>query len=792
MDVVTLLLVLASAIVLACARAESAGDLRVLLIPQSLYAGLAVGLWMWRRFRWRGAARIDKQFAAWGGSAILAPILLEVAGRFSGYGEAGELFVLGVLLNFALACAAWSDCQRAKRMAALISGFLVLFAFGISTQASTLMAAAAYGVCGLWWMSEEYWRRIHVKRSTGKVERFWRARLFVLLTVCSLIALTSIILLDQLPSSTYVLHGMLPTSGGSQWSEEYARAGVGDGNAMIAAKEKPQSFGPVQSELLLESDQPTLYDLFNDSYGEPHKPKKLEKVIALASQEMQKNHDKLAISKQSGREFSTLRRHNSQQQQTLRDRESAAVMYVIGQTPLHLALEAYDTLDGHEWRCSNESSSDGSPWLPQPELVKDSEKPWINVAKRSKYPIFTGQRTHALKIINFRSNRVPSPPHLSHLHIDRLDRPDFFGWTEDEMLEMSGRECIPQLTILELRSPGLDLTALREADFTHSTHEQADSHRGAGMGQPAEGMARYMAVPGERRGLLEFGNRWMANVPRGWRQVEALAGGLRREFTHDPGSEQPGAARTSLKSFLRLRRGPDYLFATAAALTLRAHGYPTRFVTGFYVRPERYDRSAGQTTVLPGDVHCWLEVCVDGHTWVTVEPTPGYEPPPELLPWKERCRLLSNSVLTWMGRNVWGLGVCASLVGISWMTRITCYEWILSGFCYLWILLFPTQRILWTARLLEYRAALARQPRPPQATATKWYSRWLPVLEASDAKTLQEFLHLLEHELYAPADVAKHRSRNAAPTERICAKIMTSLTVKRMKILSGALHVDCV
>lgn len=55
------------------------------------------------------------------------------------------------------------------------------------------------------------------------------------------------------------------------------------------------------------------------------------------------------------------------------------------------------------------------------------------------------------------------------------------------------------------------------------------------------------------------------------------------------------------------RRGPDYLFASAAAVMLRSLEYPTRLVRGFYASPERFDPESGQTAVLKEDVHFWTQ-----------------------------------------------------------------------------------------------------------------------------------------------------------------------------------------
>ena len=55
-----------------------------------------------------------------------------------------------------------------------------------------------------------------------------------------------------------------------------------------AASEHPESVGFTESEVYLETDRPSLYDSFNETYGEPFKPKKTERMIALGQQDVER------------------------------------------------------------------------------------------------------------------------------------------------------------------------------------------------------------------------------------------------------------------------------------------------------------------------------------------------------------------------------------------------------------------------------------------------------------------------------------------------------------------------
>ena len=77
------------------------------------------------------------------------------------------------------------------------------------------------------------------------------------------------------------LPGWFWSSGGDRWSDDFAREGVGDGNQVRAASDIAQSFGPVDSNIFMESDKPTLFDVATDLYGLPRKPKHLSRAVSL-------------------------------------------------------------------------------------------------------------------------------------------------------------------------------------------------------------------------------------------------------------------------------------------------------------------------------------------------------------------------------------------------------------------------------------------------------------------------------------------------------------------------------
>ncbi len=191
-----------------------------------------------------------------------------------------------------------------------------------------------------------------------------------------------------------------PTSGGTDWSDPDARSGVGDGDNEVSASEHPASVGFTESEVYLETDRPSLYDAFNESYGEPFKPKKQEKMIALGQQDVGEQKERPAENLQAGREFSAVRRKPEPRPRRPGERAAKALVYVKGPTPLHLPLTSYSHFDGTAWReepcCESRtfppSRSRGASWL---------RLPW------SSRPVFAGTVVHQVKIGTLESSPMP-------------------------------------------------------------------------------------------------------------------------------------------------------------------------------------------------------------------------------------------------------------------------------------------------------------------------------------------------------------------------------------------------
>lgn len=741
-----------AAVALAMARAETAASLPVLAATTgAAIAGPRVAL------------SIVRRRAAWADfwqrmqpAIVLAAPLFTVVGdvglRWLALGDAVEIVMLAAMQNTALTLTAFERSQRSRQVAALLSSFLVLFAVVISSDLRVWSCAGLYGVTALWWLMARYWERLQGAPITAGVQTRLPLRFTWLAASLTLVLLALAATWGASQRATHALRGFMPTSGGDRWNDSAARAGVGDGDAMVAAEEDAQSFGPVESDLFLESKMPSLYDVASEIYGKPPKPnEQRNKTIALGTGKIKHPKGRTARTQRSGREFSTVRRLDPPSGKKLADRDAPALLYVIGRSPQHLAIETFDTFDGHEWSQTEDLSGESQPAL---RTEGTPAKPWVYVQQPGSSTLHRGLAPWSVKVINLKTARVPSPPHLAAIHVDRVDREDFFGRTRDGCWEMTGRDQIPQLTVLHLRAMEVDLTPLRNADFSKRL--------------PADDQSpdRHLARDFPR--AAELARTWTAGVPRGWEQVEAIVTRLRRDFIHDPTAATPLDADSPVEHFLAVRRGPDYQFATAAAVLLRHQGYAARLVSGFYVRPERYDRRAGQTTVLPEDLHTWLEVRVDHRQWAPVEPTPGFAPPRESRPWSAAIIAYSRSTWRELQRRPWLCLGAVVLVAAAGRYRRSLLDAIATVVCWLAGVRSAADRIRWTLRLLEWRGRVWGERRPATTPVSQWYRSRASRLAPGAAAEFREFLRLVERCLYADAGLATATRDARRQVDRLC------------------------
>jgi len=682
------------------------------------------------------------------------PYVLEMATRaLIGWGQPLEMQIVDSLRNLAIVLAAQHNLA-ARRVAFLASFFLVLFAFLLRLGVLTGVLAGLYALASVGWLIASHWGRLqgampaHTRPQLPKLPAVSAVAIVALAVAASALAASRTTAARQ-------LWGFFPSSGGTRQADPYAWSGIGDGDQVVGAEQEADSFGAVETEVFLSSHVPTLYDLLEDSYGKPKtKPKANDqRTIALAQRSRNGPEKRTVASATAGREFSVVR-SGPRRQRAMAERRERAVLYAAGYESGHLRLETFDSFDGSRW-----FHSGAAPVVSPLRIENSGQRPWIHAGGAISQSLVRGTVERKLKIMHLTTARIPSPPQLAAVAIDKVDRLDMFGWSRDGALELRDHATIPPQTIVNTRSYGMNLASLRAAgDFTQRLpraerpgDEDAvgfDSAQATHEERIACALAPCYALPPNAESLRGIADAWVAGTPRGWQQVEAVGARLRGGFQHDCQAVPAADCPDVTAHFLATGRGPDYLFATTAAVLLRSLGYPTRLASGFYVQPQRYDRVAAQTTVLPEDVHVWAEVCIDGDCWIAIEPTPGYEAPRETHTWQEAAQHAAATLGRWMLRHILALVAVGALVLALALFRRGAAQHLVLAWWWLWARGNVRQRVLWTTWLLDQRARLAGRPRPAHVPLLLWHAEAAREVSPQFQERTRELLQFANRLLY--------------------------------------------
>ena len=221
--------------------------------------------------------------------------------------------------------------------------------------------------------------------------------------------------------------------------------------------------------------------------------------------------------------------------------------------------------------------------------------------------------------------------------------------------------------------------------------------------------------------IRHLAEQWTEGIPRGWLQIEAIETALRQNYAVDRDARPSEDCESPVGEFLfETKRGPEYLFASSAACLLRSLGYSTRMVSGFYAHPKNYDKGKLHTAVMAADAHFWCEVLIGLDTWITVEPSPGYElpgPPPGLI-----AGVLQAAHLIWLTAVANAVPLVAAVLLTILLfayrrnirERMATWHWRFFGTGT------PPERAVSLASLIDYRLLLAGRPRPIGTTLLRW------------------------------------------------------------------------
>lgn len=708
----TLAMAAVAATTTALAIAEPGASLARPLCSVAAWAVAAIAAHAWI-FRY-GKGRSGTTAALLAASSLMPVAVAGARVAWSGRAIPMEQALLCSLRNLALGLAAASHEPKAARLSALASLFLVIASASIADGPATAWALGAFAVLGGAWLAQAYWRGLRPMRGERLPRRSPAAHLAGAFTLVGLaVAVTAV---GPTPVAV-ALAGLFPSSGGTDSNDPDARAGVGDGDDEVKGAENPQSIGFADSDSYLDTDRPSLYDAFNDMYGEPSKPKKTERMVALNNPNITEQRERPAENLRANRQFSAVRRGVTRPGRPAH-RDAEALLYLDGPTPLHIALAAYDRFDGRDWAEAER------PNLRIPIEPERRAGPWFRIGSPDSRAL-GGISSHRIKVAALDTAVLPSPPLLRTFRMGEVDRADFFGWAADGMIAMEGRT-VPSSTVVETESAAPDPDGLASQDFPpRMPNEDARP-----LGPTASAWLEAMTQ----------------GAPSGWARVEAIVRGLRRDAALDANAVAPADCDDVIEHFAATRRGPDYLFATACAAMLRSSGFSARMVTGLYAAPSRYDAKSRHTPVRREDVHAWAEVRLPCGLWVPVEPTPGYElarPPSAGLGgiWAALRSAAGHPVAS---AAIAALGLLAFRFRCEAADALATLAWLAS-------LRGPSRRgVIRTVSLLELRARLVGRPRPPGESLRGWYGPLVPASEAGP--DLESLLFLAEWSLYAPPD----------------------------------------
>ncbi len=703
-------------------------------------------------------------------SVLLGTIWLVNVGRavVLGDGLPYELWLVLCLRDAGLCLAALCGIPVCLRITGGVSVALVLFSACLAEHKLIYVILAAYAVLGSYWLILLYWSLLQLKLLQGRSQRL---PVLSVIVVGFLICAVTVLAVGPKRTATSLAE-LLGSSGGSQRKDRDARSGVGDGDNLARAKNTPQSTGPVETDIFLESTERSLYDASNDKWGEPKKNKEQLQAKAITNESQGDLHEKSEQSRPT-REFSVVR-HPPDEQAAPPRRLADAALYVTGKTPLHLRLLAFDQFDGVTWLEPKARVADCG-------LVRGLGG-WLYLPE-SDASIFAGSVAHKITVGTLDATQLMLPPHRVGFRLGDIDLPHLFGWSQEGILCLKSGK-VPRQTVIESESRTVAPDLLGSVKFKDAVFYA---------------MPHYLALPGQRgedtdaegrsrmaKGLdpriAALARDWVASVETGWPQVEAVVTNLRRYCTYDRSSTAPEDCDDAVAYFLfDARRGDDYAFASSACVLLRMLGFPTRFVQGFYADPKRYDAELGQTPVGWRDLHTWAEVFLPTHEWVVLEPTPGYR---VLGPENSLTARAWAAVRAWFGRlAAHPLLLLGLLILVSGLFRFR--REILDGLSTArWKLLarVPSRaRVIATLSLLERRCKLGGHARPRGKTLRSWYKTVAHDTAFERQRPLLQFIELAEWAEYAPPSFLEPDSRCDGDIQQCCREVIRIWTLAEFR-----------
>jgi transglutaminase-like putative cysteine protease len=690
-------------------------------------------------------------------------------------GRTAEILCLAGMRNMGLGLAAMLWRPKYLRAAAAASLFIVICCFAISDDVLIVPLSIGFIMIGSCWLISANWSNL--ARQERKKPHLLLYLYAIPLSVA--IGLVSAVLFGTQPDRVVEASwGFIPSSGGMGDFHLDARDGFGDGVDNTSDGQDANSVGFMESDLFIESpNRPTMYDLMNDSYGEPSEIVKNDSDIAVSLKDkkmIHKEKGEFSDNEQAGREFTLRRKRKDSPRQPGKDHIATALIYVKGKTPLHLRMNVFDTFDGEKWTKGRLTSGFVR------ELDADRAG-WLSVHPESDMLISAEPVAHELRIGKLKTKELPVPAHLGSFRCGFVNRLSFFQWRQQGLLRLV--RWVPPYTTIRTESVNPIRDTIEQVAFL-------DTWRPNWREDAAP--IPLVPIPADRAGapshptvlltpkIVSMAREWSDGTSEGWAQINAIAARLRSGCFHDPSAVAPAEAPNIVEHFLlESRRGPDYLFASAYVNLLCSLGYDARVVSGFYASPKRYDARLDQTLVSESDVHFWSEVRLPDGTWIEIDPTPGYAvmgPSPRL---GDRVYAVGLFLAEFAASNAILLGVAAALAVLTILARrrvdnaVSTFRWRWKTWSS------PPERtlVMSTLRLIERRSLISGRPRPASRTMRSWYSG---LVDRTD-DMFSSFIEVADWAAHAPND--SPAPRPISHVKDVCNEVVRAWNIRVLREL---------
>jgi protein-glutamine gamma-glutamyltransferase len=674
--------------------------------------------------------------------------ILDAAYQWISYGQILPLEKLLILFIECqvVAMATYTTVASIRRMNLIMAGIIGLIAYSSIQEITPIdnLAAIILLLLTPFWLILEHaiahpviFSQSYLEENLIEIDRHRRLKTSGRIIFYLIIAIVVFPYLNRDRSIQAVLGQWVGSSGGNGELNELATSGVGDGPNEVSASENPETTGFTDSEIYLETDRSSLFDAFNEQYGEPFKKQKFERMQAMGAQDVRENGDRPKENLQAGRSFELSRSKTQIKDRQLNDRAADALIYVQGEPEKRLKLSTFDRFDGESWFTEHDCSDHCSLTVEE----KQKNKCWFCI-HRPVTDLIAGSMNHKIKIANLETSVLPSPNNLWKFLVGGIRQSEMFGWAGLNVIRIKDRN-FPAGTTIETVSSRISRRALHELHFHHGS-EPTYHHKH---------FATKISQLNSPR-LNQLLKSWDLGEEKSWMQVENLINRLKNhaDLTYNSSEiieTNPAAPTRQIDDFLfGSRKGPDYLFASAAVILLRELGYPSRLASGFYIDPKSYSEEKSHYALTSENLHFWVEILLPTNSWAVVDPTPGFTDELHNESFIDHAWIWFYYFQAWFRQNLILIMISITVLMIVILFRRSIYD---QAFClYLARLQHSDIRrfIILTLRHLEWRLAASGQRRPVACSIRRFWLEMQPPL-----KQIPAMISLAEWAAYAAIEI---------------------------------------